>query len=903
MQKQFTQSSFAGGMNVEFDASKLSADQYPLLINGRNRFNVIQTINKPTQVTAGLPSGALLQGLYGVGTFLLVFAAGRAYYKDFATDANSLLLVDQFQMSTTADTIYLQAVPSSTVNFTRKLVDTTRLNGAVNFTEVKSASPQCAVVQDGENQPWLIFANGTARVTKTYSEWTQDDREYVPIGKYMVYDGGILYIAGWDNKDSQSRHLNQIYRSVTGRPIDFVVNVDVNGDKSTEGESVGGAAALAHKVDLDDLTALARIGNSNGAILASTFKNSWFVVPDFNNTIFAEPTFGNQYLFPYGAINPFSIADIAGDSALIGQTGIRSFNSALQFKTESQNLPFSAPIARLFDEVIQTVTAATNFDDYALFAVDTIYGPGVLIYDTIRGCWVGLDRYYGVGQIKQFAQIKVAGNRKLFFITTENELYEAFASTEAEVCRLYLGEWSANDPFIEQKPLNFGITLTEVTTAGTIQVTPYIDRQTSTRISRDLEATYSSNTPVAIPFTSQEEDTLQNISFNLQDTIAGDKVGFLVELDAQCKIVSSSVSVNQSATTSGLEQQAALRASYTSTGVADPNPLRVVVFGDSGVGGEGNPGGTYASASYYFPIEVGEYYHWIPSTNEASMRNGEDVISSECVFQAKLSPINTAEIEILGAPGENKTFSITKCTGIYLNSLLIETLNPHIIVGTGDHNYMSGDSSTWDNQLGYWFQRYIDRGILYFALGNHDLDTDNGCVHVQRFRYPNNGRWYKVTPQEGIDLFVLSSGLNTNGDLIDDNTEDSVQALWLKNELSLSDARIKLVFFHHPPYTSGASYHPGYPDLRWPFKAWGVTAVFNGHAHSYERLTVNGLQYLVTGLGGHSIVGFNSPPEASSIYRYNDTYGVTYLEIDKFNIKASFKTVDGRTLDPIVINS
>lgn len=68
-------------------------------------------------------------------------------------------------------------------------------------------------------------------------------------------------------------------------------------------------------------------------------------------------------------------------------------------------------------------------------------------------------------------------------------------------------------------------------------------------------------------------------------------------------------------------------------------------------------------------------------------------------------------------------------------------------------------------------------------------------------------------------------------------TETAVQAAWLQQRLAASTARWKIVIFHHPPYNSA----PGaqttqYEFLRWPFQAWGATAVITGHVHNYERL-------------------------------------------------------------------
>src|SRR5437667_354261 len=67
-----------------------------------------------------------------------------------------------------------------------------------------------------------------------------------------------------------------------------------------------------------------------------------------------------------------------------------------------------------------------------------------------------------------------------------------------------------------------------------------------------------------------------------------------------------------------------------------------------------------------------------------------------------------------------------------------------------------------------------------------------------------------------------------------------------------------LVYFHHPPYSSGAV-HGSSPWMQWPFPAWGASAILSGHDHEYERIVVSGFPYFVNGLGGESIYSFGAP--------------------------------------------
>ena len=124
---------------------------------------------------------------------------------------------------------------------------------------------------------------------------------------------------------------------------------------------------------------------------------------------------------------------------------------------------------------------------------------------------------------------------------------------------------------------------------------------------------------------------------------------------------------------------------------------------------------------------------------------------------------------------------------------------------------------------------------FYAALGNHD-DPD------QRFYRPfnMNGERYYTFKKEGVAFFVLDSGYM-----------DPNQIAWLEKELSGSGEKWKIAYFHHPPYSSGKR-HGSELDLRALveplFLEHGVTVVFTGHEHFYERIKPQkGITYFIAG--------------------------------------------------------
>jgi hypothetical protein len=129
-----------------------------------------------------------------------------------------------------------------------------------------------------------------------------------------------------------------------------------------------------------------------------------------------------------------------GDTALIFPFGITTFNSVNSSKFAGKNSIFSALIDDIIVDIVQTVTAATNYQTYAVFAVQTRYGPGVLWYDQVIGAWAALDILDSVGTIRQFAVQQTVTGFSLFFYDTNNRVFEYFGGGYSSATRMYFNE-------------------------------------------------------------------------------------------------------------------------------------------------------------------------------------------------------------------------------------------------------------------------------------------------------------------------------------------------------------------------------------------------------------------------------------------------------------------------------
>ena len=147
------------------------------------------------------------------------------------------------------------------------------------------------------------------------------------------WTNGILFIVSSDT--------NTIYRSVSGRPLDFVVNVTnllvatqttviVNNKSMTAYWQYGGgdATTTSYAVGVGGISCIRSL--STGGIFVSA-SNATFAVT-LNQTpnapmIFGEYTFNRAFLFNATCLSDRVIFDTIGDTRFIELTGIRSFNA------------------------------------------------------------------------------------------------------------------------------------------------------------------------------------------------------------------------------------------------------------------------------------------------------------------------------------------------------------------------------------------------------------------------------------------------------------------------------------------------------------------------------------------------------------------------------------------------
>ncbi len=241
---------------------------------------------------------------------------------------------------------------------------------------------------------------------------------------------------------------------------------------------------------------------------------------------------------------------------------------------------------------------------------------------------------------------------------------------------------------------------------------------------------------------------------------------------------------------------------------------------------------------------------------------------------------------------------------------MIHSWNVALIVTTGDNNYPDGETSTIDTNIGQYYSDYIfpyyggyqntsTENRFFPTLGNHDWNDPDLQGHIDYFTLPGNERYYDF--QQGpIHFFIVDSDPREP----DGRSSGSIQAKWLETALSQSSSPWKLVFLHHPPYSSSLK-RGGDDEMRLSFAEWGADAVFAGHDHLYERINKEGIIYFVNGLGGRwrsiSPISRFLFIEQGSAARYNEDYGAQLVTASNNCINFSFYARDGKLVDGITL--
>lgn len=845
---------FNGGLNTLADAAKLAPGEYALLVNGRTRRNVIDPTFAHLKIT--LPAQGNIQGLCGVGEQLFVMIAGVLYYANVGEDDINLRQVPNWTpMSATAEEVWMEPVPA-TSNLLKRVASSPE-SVSTSFDGSIARFRECIVVQDGLNTPRAVFPNLGWTSLGSYSTWTFDNPVYVPIGRQMAYSNGKLYVVSQDGKT--------IYHSVSGRPTDFVIAIDNNGNKA------GDVDVTSIGVSYTELTALK--ASESGQLIATTLYGTWLLTPSDAITYWGEPYITPIEQFPVGATNQNAFADIIGDTAFLTQAGVQSFNVTRQAKIASNNMPLGAPISNVLTETQLPQAAATNFNDYGLFGVNTVYGPMTAVYDTMVGHYTSLDTSFGTA--KFFARLLTASSQRLAFATDDNQLFLAHGDTsKVNVTGVYLGDFVAGEE--QYSPGRAGkflsvtgvkLSFVDVVAAGEINIKVYVDRlevYNETRIVSVEEV--SGAAQEQLPFESRTSTV--PLSFVLPKAQTGWKVGVYVSWSFNGALSEVVVEGDKS------ERDSPYLEGTTSVSTVDTLGILGNIVFETRI----NPAFGQSEVGRPYDCRAGEWYLFNPQGYAITALDGTRELKKIGLFKS------TGICKVYGdGIGDFTLRNVNQLKGL-LDQMRLDGVTS--LVGLGNYGYSSVEITEFQYMLSQQgislvptmgSMEYADQlGVPFKAATASYLPAlvqFNNCVWAMYQTYDN----------------ALGYGVN------------SLQDKFITRELLASDKRFRFVAMHKSPYSSATGISPGVSSVRLDFAGKDVNSVFSASAAVAEYIRVGTVDYFTAGLSSETAGTFVLNPSNTPIWAYNE--GPCYLRLtaDAIMARIELRTSAGVTRQTRII--
>jgi 3',5'-cyclic AMP phosphodiesterase CpdA len=211
------------------------------------------------------------------------------------------------------------------------------------------------------------------------------------------------------------------------------------------------------------------------------------------------------------------------------------------------------------------------------------------------------------------------------------------------------------------------------------------------------------------------------------------------------------------------------------------------------------------------------------------------------------------------------------------------------VLHTGDVAYPDGSFDDYERTVFAVYAPLFARAPFYPSLGNHDDVTDNGAPFRALFGDAHGSfDW-------GSAHFVT----------LDSNDVSAEQTAWLQKDLAASRARFKVVYFHHPAYSSGPHGDSAEVKANWVplFDQYKVDLVLAGHDHVYERFFPlragarddTGTLYITTGGGGAELYPRKTEHANSALFQQKHHF--VLLDASDCRMEISAVAIGGLVLD------
>jgi len=220
------------------------------------------------------------------------------------------------------------------------------------------------------------------------------------------------------------------------------------------------------------------------------------------------------------------------------------------------------------------------------------------------------------------------------------------------------------------------------------------------------------------------------------------------------------------------------------------------------------------------------------------------------------------------------------------------------VLMAGDNIYSYGEIKFAKAYFEDPYAPLLKKDVKFYAvLGNHDIiKTNNGLDQINYPLFNMSDRYYSFTKGDVNEGTVEFFALDTNS-----NAPWDAQLAWLDQQLAKSTAPWKIVYGHHPLYSSGR--HGSSPELAAKlapiFAKHKVPLYLCGHDHGYERsIPLDGTIYIVNGGGGAPLYKFGRSPQTAFV-----SSQFSFMTFDVYQDKIITKAIatDGKVFDRAII--
>ena len=222
-----------------------------------------------------------------------------------------------------------------------------------------------------------------------------------------------------------------------------------------------------------------------------------------------------------------------------------------------------------------------------------------------------------------------------------------------------------------------------------------------------------------------------------------------------------------------------------------------------------------------------------------------------------------------------------------------------LVLMLGDNIYDSHTAEDYAAKFERPYKTLLDAGVTFqAAIGNHD---DSQQVRYDKFNMGGD-RYYSF--RRNTEPLGRLAGGGVRFFVLDSRSLDPEQLAWLEQGLARTGSRWKVVYFHHPIYTSGR-YQTAARTLRAALEpilvAGDVDIVLAGHEHFYERIhPQRGIVYFVSGAAG-SLRRNDIQPTGLTARGHDDDYSFMLMEFAGDEVFFQAITRAGETVDAGII--